>query len=389
MSNRVDPNLLHEIKEYGAINPEACFNCGNCTAICPLASSEHPFPRRTSRLIQMGLRDQLLSSTDPWACYFCGDCSITCPRGAEPAETMMATRRWLIAQYDQTGKARELYTSSKTAILTIIRTALVPLILLLAYHLLTGGRNIHTDQVELNAFAPVMWVWALVLMHFTYLGVHIVQNMRSMAKHVLGEDVNLLRIPPRIYVAALKDFAVHFVTQRQWWSKCDETRKIEFGRWLKHLLLMTGYCIMLVLIVPMLWWFQTDKLYPIYNPQRWLGYYATIVLLFTSVEIIIGRIRRQEEIHKYSHHTDWLFPSFLLIGAVTGITIHILRYAGLAWPTYIAYTIHVMAMVAMLDTEVGIGKWTHLVYRPLAISLDMVKKEAPEHVLGPVPAGTD
>ena len=389
MSNRVDPNLLHEIKEYGAINPEACFNCGNCTAICPLASSEHPFPRHTSRLIQMGLRDQLLSSTDPWACYFCGDCSITCPRGAEPAETMMATRRWLIAQYDQTGKAKKLYTSSKTAILAIIRTALLPLILLLAYHLLTGGRNIHTDYVALNAFAPVMWVWALVLMHFAFLGVHVVRNMRSMAKHVLGEETSLLQIPPRIYLAALKDFAVHFVTQRQWWSKCDETRKVEFSRWLKHLLLMTGYVTMLVLVVPMLWWFQTDKLYPLYNPQRWLGYYATIVLLFTSVEILIGRIRRQEEIHKFSHHTDWLFPTFLLIGAVTGIVVHILRYAGLAWPTYIAYTVHIMAMVAMLDTEVGIGKWTHLVYRPLAISLDMLKKEVPEHVSGPVPVGTD
>jgi hypothetical protein len=61
----------------------------------------------------------------------------------------------------------------------------------------------------------------------------------------------------------------------------------------------------------------------------------------------------------------------------------------LAWPTYIAYTVHVMAMVAMLDTEVGIGKWTHLVYRPLAFSLELVKKEAQGRVPGPVPVGTD
>lgn len=35
--------------------------------------------------------------------------------------------------------------------------------------------------------------------------------------------------------------------------------------------------------------------------------------------------------------------------------------------------IHVMAMIAMLDTEVGIGKWTHLIYRPLAMYLEAVK----------------
>ncbi len=64
---------------------------------------------------------------------------------------------------------------------------------------------------------------------------------------------------------------------------------------------------------------------------------------------------------------------FILVGAVTGIFVHIFRYAGWAWPTYIIYVIHVMAMIAMLDTEVGIGKWAHLFYRPLALYLDAVK----------------
>lgn len=376
MNARVEPGLLNEIQEYGAIATEKCFNCGNCTAICPLTSDDYPFPRRTIRLIQMGLRDKLLGSLDPWMCYFCGDCSITCPRGAEPAETMMATRRWLIAQYDQSGKAKGFYTSEKKVFWAIVRAALIPLVLLLAYHLITGGRNIRTDQVVLNTFAPVLWVWAIVLLHFGYLGIHLVRNSLTMIRYSLGPDTNLLSIPVGAYLEGLKGFAVHFSTQRRWWSKCDETRKVEMTRWVKHLLLMTGYVTMLILVVPLLWWFQTDELYPIYNPQRWLGYYATLILIFTSVEILISRRRKQEELHRFSHPTDWLFPSFLLIGAVTGIVVHIFRYAALAWPTYIAYTVHVMAMVAMLDTEVGIGKWTHLIYRPLAISLDAVKRYA-------------
>jgi len=35
-----------------------------------------------------------------------------------------------------------------------------------------------------------------------------------------------------------------------------------------------------------------------------------------------------------------------------------------------------MAMVAMLDVEVGIGKWMHLIYRPLALYLGAVKRRA-------------
>ena len=95
MSQRVDLDLLKELKEYGAVNPEACFNCGNCTAICPLTSDEHPFPRDMIRFAQLGLKDRILESTDPWQCYYCGQCTETCPREAEPAETMMAIRRWL------------------------------------------------------------------------------------------------------------------------------------------------------------------------------------------------------------------------------------------------------------------------------------------------------
>ena len=383
MTTRVDTSLMKELKQYGAVGIENCFNCGNCTAICPLTTDEHPFPRRTIRHIQLGMRDQLLSSTDSWMCYFCGDCSTTCPRGAEPAETMMASRRWLIAQYDKSGQAKHLYTSERRVAFAIFRTALLPVVILLIYHLLTGGRNIHTDQVVLNDFAPVLWVWAFVMLHFAYLGYHLVKNSLTMVRSVLGPEANLLNIPVSAYLAGFKDFAVHFVTQRQWWSKCDpEERRVEITRWFKHLMLMIGYVTMLILIVPLLWWFQTDEIYPLYHPQRWVGYLATILLLYTSIEIIYSRIVKKEEIHRFSHPTDWLFPSFLLIGAITGILVNIFRYMQLPWPTYIIYTIHVMAMVAMLDTEVGIGKWTHLIYRPLALSLEAMKKKAQEVIPG-------
>ncbi|MCA9956145.1 MAG: 4Fe-4S dicluster domain-containing protein [Anaerolineales bacterium] len=386
MSNRVNPDLLLNLKEYGAVGAEICFNCGNCTAVCPLTSDEHPFPRNMIRLAQLGLEEKIMQSTDPWLCYYCGDCAQSCPRQAEPGETMMALRRWLTAQYDRSGHGARLYTSEKAVAWTIIRLSLVTLAAFVLYHAVTGFQNIPTDHVALNTFASVMLVWALVLLHGLYLGYRMLSGVLRMARTVMAPITAETKVPPRLYLAELKTLVVHFLTQKRW-RACGA----DHSRWLKHLLLVSGYVTMLVLVLGFLWWFQTDNIYPLWHPQRWLGYYATIVLLYASGEALYGRIQKKEQMHRFSHPTDWLFPSFILTGAVTGILVHIFRYAGWPWPTYIIYVIHVMAMIAMLDTEVGIGKWAHLFYRPLAIYLEAVKARVRQEQLEPVftPAGTD
>jgi ferredoxin len=376
MSARVDPNLLNELKEYGAVGIEKCFNCGNCTAICPLTDDEHPFPRDMVRFAQMGLRDRILERTDAWQCYYCGECSQTCPKGAEPAETMMSIRRWLTAQYDTSGHGANFYRSERAMFLSILKGALINLFLLLLFYVF-GIARLVTDRVELNTVFPVMWVWAVVLIHFVYLGVRVLLNMLNMARHVLGKNFYEKKIPLSIYVGEFKIFILHFFTQRRW-KDCNKEAKTE---WLKHLIFMSGYGVMLILIIPLLWWFQTDNIYPIYHPQRWLGYYATIVLTIFAIDFLRGRARKQVERQRFSHPSDWMFPIFILTGAVTGILVHIFRYLGVtnpiwAWPTYIIYVIHVLAMAAMLDTEVGIGKWMHMMYRPLAMYLEAVKARA-------------
>ena len=378
MATRLDPQLLKELKEYGAVGIEKCFNCGNCTAICPLTDDEHPFPRDMVRFAQMGLRDRILERTDAWQCYYCGECSETCPKGAEPAETMMSIRRWLTAQYDSSGHGSKLYRSERAVYLSILRGVLLNLFLLVLFYVF-GLAHLVTDRVELNTVFPVMWVWAVVLIHFAYLGVRVVLNMLNMSRKVLAKTLKEMKISLSVYVSEFKTFILHFLTQKRW-KDCDDKARTD---WLKHILFMSGYGVMLLLIVPLLWWFQTDNIYPIYHPQRWLGYYATIVLTVFAIDFLRSRTRKQGERFRFSHPSDWMFPVFILIGALTGILIHIFRYLGAesavwAWPTYIIYVIHVLAMAAMLDTEVGIGKWMHMMYRPLAMYLEAVKAKAKE-----------
>jgi ferredoxin len=362
---RVDTSLINELKEYGAEDVERCFNCGNCTAICPLSSDETIFPRSNIRQIQMGLRERLLSSPDPWLCYYCGECSETCPKQAEPAETQMAVRRWLTAQYDWTGLARLFYTSKFWEVGSVL---LVAALVLVGFGLFHGP--VVTESVALNTFAPVETIhildWVMAGMLIFFLG----SNILRMHNYIFRQVPEGMKVPMTSYLREIWRLPYHFATQRKY-SECDHR-----APWIKHMVLVAGYVTMLILIVLFLPWFQTDAIYPIYHPQRWIGYLATIALLYGAGAALYGRFKRQSQMHRFSHLSDWMFPILLIIGAVTGILVHAFRYSGLAMATYWMYAIHLAAMAPMLILEVPFGKWAHLAYRPLAIYFQAVKQSA-------------
>jgi hypothetical protein len=135
---------------------------------------------------------------------------------------------------------------------------------------------------------------------------------------------------------------------------------------------------MLVLIIFFLPWFQTDNIYPFWHPQRWLGYYATIVLLLGAGWALWGRIKKEVEMHRFSHPSDWIFPILLLVVTLTGILQHAFRYWDMPLATYYTYVVHLAFTAPMLILEVPFGKWAHLYYRPLAIYFQAVKEKAKE-----------
>jgi ferredoxin len=366
MSARVEPDLLPELKAYGAVGLEKCFNCGNCTAICPLSANGHPFPRNCIRLAQVGLKDRLRASLDPWLCYYCGECSTTCPRGAEPGESLMAVRRWLTAAYDWTGLARRFYTSATWEIGSILGVGALVVFLFVLFH-----GPVVTDRVELNTFAPASVVHVLDWIMAGGLTFFLLSNLWRMHRFVMGKAPKV-NVPLSLYFSEAWRLIYQFFTQERY-SNCENK-----GRWFNHLLLVSGYVLMLIMILFFLSWFQTDNLYPLSHPQRWLGYYATLMILYGAGTALWGRIRRTHPMHRFSHLSDWIFPILLILGAITGILVHALRYLSLPMATYYTYVLHLALMVPMLVLEVPFGKWAHLAYRPVAIYFQSIKDQAAE-----------
>jgi heterodisulfide reductase subunit C len=372
--SKINPEFAKELKEYGAVNLNACYNCGNCTAVCSLSNGDNSFPREMVRLSALGLESEIQSSTTPWLCYYCGDCSETCPKQANPGELMMSLRRYLTASYDWTGLARKLYTSKVWEFGSIILLALVVLLLFVFFHGPMTTELTAQGGVKLNTFAPWKtiemgdWLMAGALAFF------LLSNIFNMHQKIVRSDKSL-KIPFKMYIKEFWSVIFHFATQWQF-SKCDEqtkNKKTSFNTyWIIHWLLMSSYVIMLVMIVVFLRWFQTDHIYAWWHPQRLLGYYATIGLTIGIVYFFVTRVKKSNEKSKFTHVTDWTFLVLLFLTTITGILVQIFRINGLPYATYYMYVFHLMVLFPMLMIEVPFSKWSHLAYRPFAIYFNNV-----------------
>ena len=90
----IDPKFKYEISRLpGAENVLLCFQCGTCTADCPIARFDDFYrPRRLVRMVQLGLKDRILSNDVIWLCSACFTCVDHCPQDVGIADIVRAIR---------------------------------------------------------------------------------------------------------------------------------------------------------------------------------------------------------------------------------------------------------------------------------------------------------
>jgi len=74
-----------------------CIQCGTCTASCPTAYAMDYTPRQLWRLIQLGLKEEVLTSNTFWLCTACYACTLRCLRGIACTETMSTLKRMAVS----------------------------------------------------------------------------------------------------------------------------------------------------------------------------------------------------------------------------------------------------------------------------------------------------
>jgi heterodisulfide reductase subunit C len=92
--NDMDSRFAYEISKIpGAEKIMLCFQCGTCTADCPIARFSDSYrPRKLMRMTQLGMKDRVLSSDVIWLCAACFTCVDHCPQDVGVASIIRALR---------------------------------------------------------------------------------------------------------------------------------------------------------------------------------------------------------------------------------------------------------------------------------------------------------
>ena len=97
-TQKVYPQFLEEAKRRSGEDLSLCYQCLKCTAGCPTAPHMDFRPNNIVRMIQMGMKDQVLRSHAIWLCVSCETCGTRCPNKIDIGALMDALREMAVEE---------------------------------------------------------------------------------------------------------------------------------------------------------------------------------------------------------------------------------------------------------------------------------------------------
>ena len=364
---RSDPTLMNRLKKFGAFDVDACFDCGNCTAICPLSNGNTAFPRKMITYAQQGLEGKLLSTPDMWLCDYCGECTKTCPRQAEPSEFMMAARRFAISKYTPSPLAGLLFTSRSFVLLFMAAVALIPVAFFGSLHAPSGPGSLNMfsfvpeSVIHFSGIAVGAVVGLAVLVGVLRMYRRLASGMRDPGQEGPGLRGWALQLVPTIFKESL-------VQSRS--LQCSASPPAEerlTGRWFNHLLIFWGFLGLLASTALRFVVFPTNgAVVPLSDPVRFLGTLSGILLSYGTLAMIVSRIRKSEVSTQRTQFTDWVFLVLLLLTGLSGFVLEAASYWTSAGMVDLALALHLVVVFELL-VMAPFTKFAHAIYRPCAI----------------------
>ena len=91
-SPKVKSKFVEKVAEISGQNLNLCYQCGTCSASCPMSFAMDVSPRQIMHLVRLGLEEDIANSDTIWFCASCLTCTVRCPRGVDVSRVMEALR---------------------------------------------------------------------------------------------------------------------------------------------------------------------------------------------------------------------------------------------------------------------------------------------------------
>lgn len=91
------------VKEASGTEIDRCYQCLTCSLGCPSAFAMDYLPHQIVRMVQLGLREPVLTSATIWVCADCQACATRCPHEVDLVKIMdvlreMSLREGLVSE---------------------------------------------------------------------------------------------------------------------------------------------------------------------------------------------------------------------------------------------------------------------------------------------------
>ncbi len=365
---RIDPKMPETLQRYGAKDFSACYNCGNCTAVCSLTAKDANYPRIFLRYGSLGLRDDLLGAPEPWLCYACGECSTACPRDAGPGDFMAALRRYSIARHEPSGLTRLLFTNNPFAIVfTAVLALFLGIFMAMASDRIDPAGAVKRWIFETLSFEVIHDAGMVI---FTFMGVTALIGVVRMALRVF-RDVPRPEKPLAAGWVAFKRVIAEAALMKRY-RKCldDEEpyfrgRPVVFQPWFVHWTIMWGFIgLLLATIIDFL---LKDPAVPTFWPTRILGTAAGISMMWGATIAVVYRIRGVARQYRNSRLADWALLGALFLAGLTGFWMEIAVMGD--FPNTVNETVFIIHTIVSMELVIlfAFSKFAHAFYRPLAL----------------------
>lgn len=368
-----DLNFILSVTKNSGDFYKKCFQCGTCSATCPLSPDTAPFPRKEIAWAVWGMKAQLMQDPDIWLCYQCNDCSVHCPRGARPGEVMGALRQECVKHYSfPRFMGRWVNKPAYIPLLLAIPALLLTLALFLKEPIANFlGITPSTGERIVFSYTSMLPHWLLIsfFMFFSVLAFIILLSGGIRYWKAIKKGTTWGRTAAPIkgllpgFITTFKDIFAHSN-----FSECTKTS----ARFWSHIFVFFGFLglslvalwIITAGINPLL---NKNFVYPFsfWNPWKLLANTGGIILFVGILLMMMNRFTDNKRTGS-GNYADWALISTLLLVVITGFFTEALHYVRLEPHRQLAYFAHLTVVLALI-MYLPYSKLAHIVYRTVAM----------------------